>query len=102
MYIERTVGDEEGEAIDQLFFNDSDGFMFEICNFETVKLVRQRSIGRIKLPFDLHNPPLELDMDGIKTSNVAVAWRSWFHQQKRYCGLLLNLFGVSESNVTLF
>lgn len=60
-YIKRTVGDEEEGAIDQLFFNDPDGFMIEICNCEHVKLVPQRSIGRIKLPFDRHNPPLDFD-----------------------------------------
>lgn len=59
-YIKRTVGEEEDGAIDQLFFNDPDGFMVEICNCEHVKLVPQRSIGRIKLPFDRHIPPLDL------------------------------------------
>ncbi|KAL6125232.1 hypothetical protein ACLB2K_073291 [Fragaria x ananassa] len=33
-YIKRTVGDDKnGAKIDQLFFNDPDGFMVEICNF---------------------------------------------------------------------
>ncbi|CAN4080603.1 unnamed protein product [Withania somnifera] len=59
-YLKRTVGEEEGAAIDQLFFKDPDGFMIEICNCENVKLVPQRSIGRIKLPSDRHNPPVEL------------------------------------------
>ncbi|XP_009602386.1 glyoxylase I 4 [Nicotiana tomentosiformis] len=59
-YLKRTVGEEEGAAIDQLFFRDPDGHMIEICNCENVKLVPQRSIGRIKLPFDRHIPPLEL------------------------------------------
>ncbi|KAL2491659.1 Lactoylglutathione lyase/glyoxalase I family protein [Abeliophyllum distichum] len=60
-YIKRTVGDEEEGAIDQLFFNDPDGFMIEICNCENLKLVPQGSLGRIKLPFDRHNPPIELE-----------------------------------------
>ncbi|MCD7454832.1 hypothetical protein HAX54_026203 [Datura stramonium] len=59
-YLKRTVGEEEGAAIDQLFFKDPDGFMIEICNCENVKLVPQRSMGRIKLPSDRHNPPVEL------------------------------------------
>lgn len=59
-YMKRTVGEQEGAAIDQLFFKDPDGFMIEICNCENLKLVPQRSIGRIKLPFDKHNPPIEL------------------------------------------
>ncbi|KAG8363647.1 hypothetical protein BUALT_Bualt19G0044300 [Buddleja alternifolia] len=60
-YMKRTVGEEDGAPIDQLFFNDPDGFMIEICNCENLKLVPQRSIGRIKLPYDKHNPPIELD-----------------------------------------
>ncbi|KAG6436921.1 hypothetical protein SASPL_101827 [Salvia splendens] len=59
-YMKRRVGEQEGAAIDQLFFKDRDGFMIEICNCENLKLVPQRSIGRIKLPFDKHNPPIEL------------------------------------------
>lgn len=59
-YMKRTVGEEEGAAIDQLFFKDPDGFMIEICNCEHVKLVPQRSIGRIRLPSDKHNPPIKL------------------------------------------
>ncbi|PIM99861.1 Glyoxalase [Handroanthus impetiginosus] len=59
-YMKRTVGEEEGAPIDQLFFNDPDGFMIEICNCENLALVPQRSIGRIKLPYDKHNPPIEL------------------------------------------
>ncbi|VFR02114.1 unnamed protein product [Cuscuta campestris] len=56
-YMKRTVG--EGNAIDQLFFKDPDGFMIEICNCEKVALVPQRSMGKIKLPSDRHNPPLK-------------------------------------------
>ncbi|KAK4424906.1 hypothetical protein Salat_1684200 [Sesamum alatum] len=59
-YMKRTVGEEDGAPIDQLFFNDPDGFMVEICNCENLKLVPQSSIGKIKLPSDKHNPPLEL------------------------------------------
>ncbi|KAK6804020.1 hypothetical protein RDI58_001804 [Solanum bulbocastanum] len=66
-YLKRTVGEEEGAAIDQLFFKDPDGFMIEICNCENVKLVPQRSIGRIKFPSDRHNPPVELGNDDSKT-----------------------------------
>ncbi|XP_059311030.1 glyoxylase I 4 [Lycium ferocissimum] len=68
-YLKRTVGEEEGAAIDQLFFKDPDGFMIEICNCENVKLVPQRSIGRIKFPSDRHNPPVDLgkhDNDAAK------------------------------------
>lgn len=66
-YLKRTVGEEEGAAIDQLFFKDPDGFMIEICNCENVKLVPQRSIGRIKLPSHTHNPPLQSGNDDDKT-----------------------------------
>ncbi|KAL1545249.1 hypothetical protein AAHA92_21996 [Salvia divinorum] len=59
-YMKRTVGDQEGAVIDQLFFKDPDGFMIEICNCENLKLMPQRSIGRVKLPFDKHNPPIDL------------------------------------------
>lgn len=59
-YMKRTVGDEEGAAIDQLFFKDPDGFMIEICNCENLKLVPAESIRRIKLPFDRHVPPVDM------------------------------------------
>ncbi|PHT59718.1 hypothetical protein CQW23_02081 [Capsicum baccatum] len=65
-YLKRTVGGEEGAAIDQLFFKDPDGFMIEICNCENVKLVPQHSIGRINFPSDRHNPPVELGKDDPK------------------------------------
>ncbi|XP_057790029.1 glyoxylase I 4 [Salvia miltiorrhiza] len=61
-YMKRSVGEGEGAAIDQLFFKDPDGFMIEICNCENMKLVPQRSIGRIKLPSDKHNPPIDLPL----------------------------------------
>ncbi|KAK1292501.1 hypothetical protein QJS10_CPB17g01842 [Acorus calamus] len=59
-YMKRTVDGQEGSVIDQLFFNDPDGFMIEMCNCENIKLVPQRSLDRIKLPLDRHNPPVEL------------------------------------------
>ena len=59
-YMKRAVEDEEnGTRIEQLFFNDPDGFMIEICNCENLKLVPAGSLGKIKLPFDRHNPPVE-------------------------------------------
>ncbi|XP_062116593.1 glyoxylase I 4-like [Humulus lupulus] len=45
-----------GTVIDQLFFDDSDGFMIE-----NLKLVPAGSLGKIKLPFDHHNPPVEVE-----------------------------------------
>ncbi|KAL7126173.1 hypothetical protein ABFS83_14G167600 [Erythranthe nasuta] len=65
--MKRTVGEDSGgggPAIDQLFFKDPDGFMIEICNCENLKLVPQNSIGRIKLPSDKHNPPVEMGTNG--------------------------------------
>ncbi|KAJ0430506.1 putative glyoxalase/Bleomycin resistance protein/Dihydroxybiphenyl dioxygenase [Helianthus annuus] len=67
-YIKRTVGGKEDGVIDQLFFNDPDGFMIEICNCENVKLKPAGSIGRLKLPFDRHNPPVELDSNAANAS----------------------------------
>ncbi|KAJ0039229.1 hypothetical protein Pint_23872 [Pistacia integerrima] len=50
-YMKRTVEDDEsGTAIDQLFFNDPDGFMIEICNCENLKLVPAGSFGPNKAP----------------------------------------------------
>ncbi|KAF5736473.1 hypothetical protein HS088_TW14G00616 [Tripterygium wilfordii] len=62
-YVKRTVDDEGRVRIDQLFFNDPDGFMIEICNCENLKLVPMGSLGKIKLPFDRHNPPLDLEQN---------------------------------------
>ncbi|XP_074295483.1 glyoxylase I 4 [Silene latifolia] len=63
-YKKRTVEDKDKKStIDQLFFNDPDGFMLEICNCENLKLVPLGSLGKIQLPFDRHNPPLELPND---------------------------------------
>ncbi|PWA54325.1 Glyoxalase-like domain-containing protein [Artemisia annua] len=66
--MKRTVGGKEDGEIDQLFFNDPDGFMIEICNCENVKLKPMGSIGRLKLPLDKHNPPVELDSNAAKAS----------------------------------
>ncbi|KAL5762626.1 hypothetical protein ACOSP7_018890 [Xanthoceras sorbifolium] len=64
-YMKRTVEDKEnGTVIDQLFFNDPDGFMIEICNCENLKLVPAGSLGKIKLPADRHNPPVDLKNNG--------------------------------------
>ncbi|KAF8022255.1 hypothetical protein BT93_G2408 [Corymbia citriodora subsp. variegata] len=61
-YKKRTLDDDgSGASMDQLFFTDPDGFMIEICNCENLKLVPTRSLGKIKLPFDRHNPPVELN-----------------------------------------
>ncbi|XP_075647147.1 glyoxylase I 4 [Castanea sativa] len=61
-YKKRTVEDVENRTkIDKLFFNDPDGFMIEICNCENLKLVPAGSLGKIKLPVDRHNPPVELE-----------------------------------------
>lgn len=68
-YMKRTVGDQEGAAIDQLFFKDPDGFMIEICNCENLKLVPAESFRRIKLPFDRHVPPV--DMSNTENCNAA-------------------------------
>ncbi|XP_050210189.1 glyoxylase I 4 [Mercurialis annua] len=62
-YMKRTMEDEDqnGTKIDQLFFDDPDGFMIEICNCENVKLVPSDAslATAIKLPTDRHNPPLD-------------------------------------------
>ena len=60
--MKRTVEDKDNNtSIDQLFFNDPDGFMVEICNCENLKLVPAGSLGKIRLPSDRHNPPVELE-----------------------------------------
>ncbi|GAU46028.1 hypothetical protein TSUD_268700 [Trifolium subterraneum] len=62
-YKKRTLDAEDGTMMDQLFFNDPDGFMVEICNCENLKLIpansRANSRGKIKLPTDRHTPPVE-------------------------------------------
>ncbi|XP_004305407.1 PREDICTED: uncharacterized protein LOC101309757 [Fragaria vesca subsp. vesca] len=66
-YMKRTVEDDKnGAKIDQLFFNDPDGFMVEICNCENLKLVPAGSMGKIKLPFDRHNPPMDVSDNGTE------------------------------------
>ncbi|CAK7330964.1 unnamed protein product [Dovyalis caffra] len=61
-YTKRTIDDDKnGTKIDQLFFCDPDGYMIEICNCENLKLVPAGSLGKIKLPFDWQNPPIDLE-----------------------------------------
>ncbi|KAK2379720.1 putative lactoylglutathione lyase [Trifolium repens] len=55
------IQSKDGTTMDQLFFNDSDGFMVEICNCENLKLIPANSRGKIKLPMDRHTPPVETD-----------------------------------------
>ena len=38
-YMKRTINEEEGAPIDQLFFNNPDGFMVELCNCKNLELV---------------------------------------------------------------
>ncbi|CAB4298618.1 unnamed protein product [Prunus armeniaca] len=64
-YIKRSVDDDENKTtIDQLFFNDPDGFMIEMCNCENIKLVPVGPLGSIKLPVDRHTPPVDLNQNG--------------------------------------
>ncbi|XP_062190326.1 glyoxylase I 4-like [Phragmites australis] len=60
-YMKRTINEEEGSPIDQLFFKDPDGFMIEICNCENLELVPAGALGRLRLPRDRHNPPVRMD-----------------------------------------
>uniref|UniRef100_A0A0E0LP95 VOC domain-containing protein n=1 Tax=Oryza punctata TaxID=4537 RepID=A0A0E0LP95_ORYPU len=60
-YMKRTINEEEGSPIDQLFFKDPDGFMIEICNCENLELVPAGALGRLRLPRDRHNPPLRMN-----------------------------------------
>jgi catechol 2,3-dioxygenase-like lactoylglutathione lyase family enzyme len=62
-YMKRTINEEEGSPIDQLFFKDPDGFMIEICNCENLELVPAGALGRLRLPRDRHNPPVRM-LDG--------------------------------------
>ncbi|WVZ66917.1 hypothetical protein U9M48_016073 [Paspalum notatum var. saurae] len=59
-YMKRTINEEEGSPIDQLFFRDPDGFMIEICNCENLELVPAGALGRLRLPRDRHNPPVRM------------------------------------------
>lgn len=63
-YMKRTINEEEGSPIDQLFFKDPDGFMIEICNCENLELVPAGALGRLRLPRDHHNPPLRMAAAG--------------------------------------
>jgi hypothetical protein len=47
--------------MDQLFFNDPDGFMVEIGNCENLKLIPANSRGKIMLPRDRLTPPVDAD-----------------------------------------
>ena len=68
-YKKRIVEDVENwTQIDQLFFNDPDGFMIEICNCENLKLVPTGSLGKIKLPVDRQNL-LEININSLVSRN---------------------------------
>lgn len=79
-YLKRTVGgdveeeEEERSPIDQLFFNDPDGFMIEICNCENLELVPLGSLGRIRLPRHQHNPPLQINVPQNQTQQQDQAY----------------------------
>ena len=65
-YMKRTINEEEGSPIDQLFFRDPDGFMIEICNCENLELVPAGALGRLRLPRDRHNPPVRMGAGGAE------------------------------------
>ncbi|EER99834.1 hypothetical protein BDA96_02G421800 [Sorghum bicolor] len=65
-YMKRTINEEEGSPIDQLFFRDPDGFMIEICNCENLELVPAGALGRLRLPRDRHNPPVRTGTGGAE------------------------------------
>ncbi|CAD6216840.1 unnamed protein product [Miscanthus lutarioriparius] len=65
-YMKRTINEEEGSPIDQLFFRDPDGFMIEICNCENLELVPTDALGRLRLPRDRHNPPVRMGAGGAE------------------------------------
>ncbi|XP_028797787.1 uncharacterized protein LOC114753282 [Neltuma alba] len=60
-YMKKTMEAEDGTVMNQLFFNDPDGFMVEVCNCEDLKLVPSSpsSLPKLKLPSDHHTPPVE-------------------------------------------
>lgn len=68
-YKKRTLEAEDGTTMDQLFFNDPDGFMVEICNCENLKLIPAGSQGNIKLPTDRHTPPMETNQNEDDNAN---------------------------------
>ncbi|KAI9075385.1 hypothetical protein K1719_042635 [Acacia pycnantha] len=59
-YMKKTMQGEDGTVMDQLFFNDPDGFMVEVCNCEDLELFPSSpsSLPKLKLPSDHHNPPV--------------------------------------------
>ncbi|KAL1223857.1 Glyoxylase I 4 [Cardamine amara subsp. amara] len=59
-YLKRTVSDQKDAAIDQIYFNDPDDFIVEICNCENLELVSRHSADAIRFPEDRHAPPLAL------------------------------------------
>ena len=68
-YKKRIVEDVENWIkIDQLFFNNPDGFMIKICNCENLKLVPTGSLGKIKLLVDRHNL-LEININSLVSRN---------------------------------
>ncbi|KAL2329315.1 hypothetical protein Fmac_022742 [Flemingia macrophylla] len=62
-YMKRTLDAEDGNTMDQIFFNDPDGFMVEICNCDNLKLVPTDSLSKIMLPMDRHIPPVETNQN---------------------------------------
>lgn len=62
-YKKRTLEAEDGTKMDQIFFNDPDGFMVEICNCENLKLIPAGSRGKVKMPMDRHTPPVETNQN---------------------------------------
>jgi extradiol dioxygenase family protein len=65
-YKKRTINEEEGSPIDQLFFRDPDGFMIEICNCENLEVVPAGALGRLRLPRDRHNPLVRMGTGGAE------------------------------------
>ncbi|KAL5129627.1 hypothetical protein HKD37_12G032897 [Glycine soja] len=55
----------EGSEMDQIFFDDPDGFMVEICYCENMKLAPSDSLSKIKLPMDRHTPPVETNQNNL-------------------------------------
>ncbi|OIW14276.1 hypothetical protein TanjilG_21416 [Lupinus angustifolius] len=68
-YMKRSLKTEDGTSMDQIFFNDPDRFMIEICNCEDFKLVPADSLGKLKLPMDRHIPPIQTNQRHHHASN---------------------------------
>ncbi|KAL2591395.1 hypothetical protein AAZV13_12G009700 [Glycine max] len=51
--------------MDQIFFDDPDGFMVEICYCENMKLAPSDSLSKIKQPMDRHTPPVETNQNNL-------------------------------------